>query len=63
MTGLNDHYNPDGEKIEEGTEGGEGGRTHARDFERASYVWCKLRRLCCRGANGGRGWINAGCPR
>ena len=37
-TGLDDHRDPDGEKIEEGIEGGEDGRTHARDFERASYV-------------------------
>jgi hypothetical protein len=33
--GLDDHRNPDGEKIEEGIEGGEDER---RDFERASYV-------------------------
>ncbi len=37
-TGLDDHCNPDGEKIKEGIEGGEDGRTHARDYERASYV-------------------------
>ena len=38
--GLEDHRDPDAEKIEEGIEGGEDGRTHAhaRDFERASYV-------------------------
>jgi len=37
-TGLDDHRDPDGEKIEEGIEGGEDGRTHAREFERAPYV-------------------------
>jgi hypothetical protein len=36
--GLDNHRNPDGEIIEEGIEGGEDGRTHARGFERASYV-------------------------
>jgi hypothetical protein len=25
-------------------------------------AWRKLRRLCCRGADGGRGWIDAGRP-
>ncbi len=34
-TGLDDHRDPDGGKIEEGKEGGEDGR---RDFELASYV-------------------------
>jgi hypothetical protein len=34
-TGPDDHRDPDGEKIEEGIEGGEDGR---RDFKRASYV-------------------------
>ncbi len=37
-TGPDDHRDPDGGKIEEGIEGGEDGRTHARDFKRASYV-------------------------
>ncbi len=37
-TGLDDHCNPDGEKNREGIEGGEDGHTHARNFERASYV-------------------------
>ncbi len=37
-TGLDDHRSPDGEKIEEGIEGGEDRCTHARDFERLSYV-------------------------
>jgi hypothetical protein len=32
------HHDPDGGKIEEGIEGGENGRTHARNFERALYV-------------------------
>jgi hypothetical protein len=36
--GLDNHHKPYGEKIEEGIEGGEDGRTHARDFERALYV-------------------------
>jgi hypothetical protein len=35
-TGLDDDQDSDGEKIEESIEGGEDGRTHARDFERAS---------------------------
>jgi hypothetical protein len=34
-TRLDDHHDPNGEKIEEGIEGGEDGRTHARGFERA----------------------------
>ncbi len=37
-TGLDNHCNPDGGKIEEGIEGGEDGLTHARNFKRASYV-------------------------
>jgi hypothetical protein len=36
--GLDDHRDPDGEKIEEGIEGGEDGCTHACNFERALYV-------------------------
>jgi hypothetical protein len=35
MTGLDDHRNPDGEKVDKGVEGGEDGSHH---FERASYV-------------------------
>jgi hypothetical protein len=47
MTGLDDHRDPDGEKIEEGVEGGEDGRTHAlmqlragvaRGANRAAYL-------------------------
>ncbi len=38
MTGLEDYCNPDMKKIEEGIKGGEDGRMHARDFERALYV-------------------------
>jgi hypothetical protein len=37
-TGLDDHRNPNGKKLKEGIEGGEDGRTHTRDFKRASYV-------------------------
>jgi hypothetical protein len=37
-TGLDNHCNPDAEKIKEGIKGGEDGRTHARDFKQASYV-------------------------
>jgi hypothetical protein len=37
-TGLDNHRNPDGEKIEEGIEGWEDRCTHTRDFERALYV-------------------------
>jgi hypothetical protein len=34
-TGPDDHHDPNGEKVEEGIEGGEDGRC---DFEQASYV-------------------------
>ncbi len=37
-TGLDNHCNPNGEKMEEGIEGGEEGHTHACNLERASYV-------------------------
>jgi hypothetical protein len=37
-TGLDDHRKSNREKIEEGIEGGEDGRTHTHGFERASYV-------------------------
>jgi hypothetical protein len=37
-TGLDDNRDPDGEKIEQGIEGGEDGRTHAPNFKWASYV-------------------------
>ncbi len=37
-TGLDNHRNPNGEKIKEGIEGGEDRRTHACDFERVLYV-------------------------
>jgi hypothetical protein len=36
--GLEDHCDPNGEKIEEGIEGGEDGRTHTHNFKRASYM-------------------------
>jgi hypothetical protein len=38
MTGLDNHRDPDGEKIEDGIEGGEDERTHAHNFEQVSYV-------------------------
>jgi hypothetical protein len=37
-TGLDDHHDPDGGKIEEGIEGGQDGCMHAYDFKQASYV-------------------------
>jgi hypothetical protein len=38
MTGLDDHCNPDKEKIKEELGGGEDGCTHACNFKQASYV-------------------------
>jgi hypothetical protein len=38
MMWLDDHSDSNGGKIKEGKEGGEDGRTHARNFERALYV-------------------------
>ncbi len=38
LTGLEDHHDPNTEKLKEGIEGGEDGRMHARDFELVPYV-------------------------
>ncbi len=38
MTGLDNHRDPNGEKIKESIEGGEDGRMHARNFKRALDV-------------------------
>ncbi len=37
-TVLDDHRGPEEEKIKEGIEGGEDGRTHTRNFKQALYV-------------------------
>ena len=44
--------------------GKRGGRTYARTRPTLSgrRTWRKSRRLSCRGADGGRGWINASHP-
>ncbi len=57
-TWPDDHRDPDGEKIEEGIEGGDDGRFN---FERASYVARIAPPMLPRGRRK-KGWIDAGRP-